>query len=247
MRLATFVRVLLRFEPEDDDLLDAFDVDPLLDLLPADRPVDDLRDDDPPDEVFDLLPDEELLDPRLDDELLPLPLFEPLVVFAELVLPPVELFDELDRPADDLDEPLAFRPEDDDDEDVLDLPDEPDELRPELDFDLPPPLLDREDELLALVDRLPLLDADERPPGDVIVSAAAPIAPMAAPDAAPVRISPATSITLSTIAVVVFFDLDDLPRDEVDEDELLFRERAELDLLAINFPPSDRNKKLNCL
>ena len=75
-------------------------------------------------------------------------------------------------------------------------------------------------------------------------SAAAPIAPIAAPAAAPLIISPATSMTLSTMPDVELLDLDDLPRDEVDEDELLLREPPELDLLAITFPPNDRNKNL---
>jgi hypothetical protein len=57
---------------------------------------------------------------------------------------------------------------------------------------------------------------------------------MAAPDAAPVIISPATSMTLSTIADVVLFEPDDLPRDEVDEDdELPFREPLDRVLFAI--------------
>ena len=180
--------------------------------------------------------DAELFDLPLDEEVLPLLLFEP-----------PELFDEPDRPPlDDLDELLAFRP-DEDDEDDFERPDELVDRPPELDFDRLPPF-ERDAELLPLGDRPPVREPDERPPPDVvIVSAAAPIAPMAAPDAAPVSISPATSITLSTIADVVVFEPEDLPRDEVDEDELFFRELLELDLLAINFPPNDRNKKLNCV
>ena len=54
-------------------------------------------------------------------------------------------------------------------------------------------------------------------------------------------------MTLSTMPDRELLDLDDLPRDEVDEDELLFLEPPDLDLLAITFPPNDRNKKPNCL
>jgi hypothetical protein len=118
----------------------------------------------------------------------------------------------------------------------LDLPDELDE-RPEIDFDRPPPL-ERDDELLPVVERPPLRDPDERLlPEAAIFSAAAPIAPTAAPAAAPLMISPATSISLSTIPDVdeVFRDLDDRRFDEDVEDELLLREPPELVLLAI-FP-----------
>jgi len=184
-------------------------------------PVDVFRDEPPPDddELFDLPPDEELFARPPDDDDLELPLLEPS-----------ELFDEAERPLppEDFAERLDLRPDEDDD----DL-DDPDERPPELDFD-PPPLV-RNEVLFPLDERPPLRDADERPPPeDVIVSAAAPIAPIAAPDAAPVIISPATSITLSTIADVVLFDRDDLPRDEVDEDdEPLFREPLDPVLFAI--------------
>jgi hypothetical protein len=198
--------------PLDDDLRD--------ELLPEEV----LRDEPPPDDdaLFDLLRDEVVFDLPLDEPALPL-------------FDPPELFDELERPLppDDFDEPLDFRPEDEDDEDDLDRPDELEERPPEVDFE--PPLLERDDELLPLDDRPPLLEADERPrPDEVIVSDAAPIAPMAAPDAAPVIISPAKSMTLSTIADVVLFEPDDLPRDEVDEDdELSFREPLDRVLFAI--------------
>ena len=73
---------------------------------------------------------------------------------------------------------------------------------------------------------------DEVRDGD-IVSAAAPTAPTAAPAAAPVKISPATSMTLSTnLDVVDFRDPVDLRVDE----ELLFLVLLERDVLAI-FPP----------
>ena len=220
---------MFRFAPDDDERLDLFDEDePLLDLLPAERPpLDDLRDELPPDDkdVFDRPPDEALFDLPLDDELLPLLLFEAPELLDELDLPPPGLFVELDLPPlDDFEEPLAFRP-DEDEEDDLARPVVLDDLPPELDFDRLLPALDREDELFPLVDLPPLREPDARPPlVDVMFSAAAPIAPIAAPAAAPLIISPATSMTLSTMPDVELLDLDDLPRDEVDEDELLLRE-----------------------
>jgi hypothetical protein len=239
--LATFARLVFRFAPDDDKPLDLFDEDePPLDLLRAERPLPDNFLDEPPpddDEVLDRSEDDELFDRPLDDELLPPPLFEP-----------PELFDELDRllPPDDFDEPLVLRPDDDEDDD-FDLPDAPEKPAPDFDR-LLPPSLDREDEVFTPVDRPPpLCDADERPrPDDVRFSEAAAIAPTAAPAAAPLIISPAMSMTLSTMADELL-DLDDLLRDEVDEDEPPFREPLDLDLLAITFPPNDRNKKPNCL
>ena len=148
MRLATFVRLLFRFASDDDERLDLFDEEePPLDLPPAERPpLDVFLDEPPPDDedVFDRTPDEALLDLPPDDELLPLLLFDLPVGLDELDLPPL----------DDFEVPLAFRP-DEDEEDDFERPDEPDDRPPELDFD-PPPLLEREDELFPLVDLPPL-------------------------------------------------------------------------------------------
>lgn len=215
MRLATVARELFRFDPVDEELPDFFD-DASLDLLPLER--------EPPADLRDELPD--------DDELLDLPPDEELL----LLFAPPELFDELERPLppDDFDELAALRPDDEDDAD-LDLPDEADEPP-----DLPPPLLalEREEVLFAPEDRPLLRDEVVRPPPAPIFSAAAPTAPIAAPAAAPLMISPATSITLSTIFdELVRRDPDDRPFDEDDEDGLLFREPLELLLLAITFPP----------
>jgi hypothetical protein len=208
--LATVARELFRFDPADDELPDLFDDEPPLDLPAPERPLlADLRDAAPDD-------DDELFDPTPEDELLPL--------FALL-----EPFDEFDRapPLDVFDEPADLRPVEDDDAD-FDRPDDVDELRP--DFDRPPPLspLVRKDELFPL---------DDRPPAPMF-SAAAPTAPIAAPAAAPVMISPATSITLSTIFdELVRREPEDRRFDEDDEDELLFLGPLELLLVAITFPP----------
>jgi hypothetical protein len=82
----------------------------------------------------------------------------------------------------------------------------------------------------------PPLDEPERPdvlrevPVEVMVSAAAPTAPTAAPVAAPESISPATSNTLFTIAVVVdVLDLDEL---FLEDEDLLF-ELPDCDCFAI--------------
>ena len=167
------------------------------------------------------------LDPAADfaaDDLPEVDLPLPEEVERPPVLLPLEEDDDLDEPVErppDADFPLELVPLDPDD-DLRELPLE----RPEL---LPRPLLDEED--------------PDRPRDDVIVSAAAPTAPTAAPAAAPLRMSPATSITLSTMPVESdFLERDDLPRDEVDEDELLFFELLELVLLAIIFLPNDRDK-----
>ena len=199
---------------------------PPLDVLRDELLPDDLRDEPPDDdELFDLLPDEVLFDLPLEDEP------EPLLLDAP------ELLDELDLPLPplaDFDEPPDLRPADEDDVEDFDRPDELDDRPPELDRDAFPPLLERDVALLPLDERPPLRDDDDRPPVEVIVSAAAPIAPIAAPEAAPVMISLATSMTLSTIADVVLFDRDDLPRDEVDEDdEPRFRELLDRVCVAI--------------
>jgi hypothetical protein len=71
-----------------------------------------------------------------------------------------------------------------------------------------------------------------------MVSAAAPIAPIAAPAAAPVTISLAASMTLSTMLDDRDpREVDERPRRGDDEDEPLFFEPLELLLLAIDFPP----------
>ena len=118
--------------------------------------------------------------PALDDAVLRT-LVEPEL--ARPLAPPFLPADLL-APDDAFDEPL-FRP----------LP----VLAPELErFDVDGLL---PDDTFVLLDRPPPVD-DVRPAG-TIVSAAAPTAPTAAPVAAPVRISPATPITLSTILVAV--------------------------------------------
>jgi len=241
-----------RFPVDDDPAFFAVDPprpddDPLLDLLLPDERLDVDRE---PDELFALLleePDDELL--LLDA---PLPLLEreppPLLLdeadLPELerpVLDPPELdlveldFAEPERP--ELDPPLDLLRDDE----VEDLdPPLDDERPPPLDFDRDDPLLDRDDDLRPppdrpFPDRLLPDDEEDRPPEpDVIVSAAAPTAPTAAPVAAPDKISPATSTTLSTIFdVVVLRERDEPPRDDAE----LFRELPELDLLAMYFLP----------
>jgi hypothetical protein len=217
-------------------LLDRFpllaDLEPLVvDLeLPADfGPPLDLLDELDGDDVPELFPVEVRppLDPEdfaVDDRPevdLPLP--------EELERPPVLLpLDEVD----DLDEPDE-RPLVEADF-ALVLP----PLDPDVDLRVPPP------ERLELLPR-PLLDDEDpdRPRGDVIVFAAAPTAPTAAPAAAPLRISPATSMTLSTIPDEVdFLERVDPPRDDFDEDELLFFELLELVLVGTIFLPNDRDK-----
>jgi hypothetical protein len=191
--------------------------------VPAGPLVEALRDEPPPDdeELFDLLPEDERFDAP-DEERLPPVLFESPESFDEREPVALELFAVADRPPPaDLEELADFWVDEDDDLLRLAGLDEPLE---ELDFDRLPPLLEREAAPFPLVD----LDADDRPPTDeAIVSAAAPIAPAAAPVAAPLIISPATSITLSTMSVVELFDLDDLLRDELDEEEPLLREPPE--------------------
>ena len=187
------------------------------------------------------LPDE--LDPDDVPELFP----------VELRPPPAEDFavdvrPEVDLPLpEELERPLVLLPLDE----VDDL-DEPDErplveadfalvlppLDPDVDLRVPPP------ERLELLPR-PLRDDEDpdRPRGDVIVFAAAPTAPTAAPAAAPLRISPATSMTLSTIPDEVdFLERADPPRNDFDEDELLFFELLELVLVGTIFLPNDRVK-----
>ena len=176
-----------------------------------DKPLDLFDEDEPP---LDLLPAERpLLDVFLDDsepdddELFDLP-------------PDEEVFDLL--PDKELLLLLLFEPTELFDE-LVRLPagdlDEPFDFRPfedeEDDLDLPAEPVERPAEP----------DFDRPPPDAAIFSAAAPAA-------APLMISPATSMTLSTIPDELR-DLDDFPRDEVDEDELLFREPPDLDLLAI--------------
>jgi hypothetical protein len=176
-------------------------------------PADDLVDEPEFDVDFFFAPDDEpLLLPR-EVELEP-PLLLPALVFPVREVDPVF---ELDVLPDEVDEDDRVLPVDD-------------EERPLSDLDRALLPVEREADLRPPVD---LLDPDPLRPDGVIVSAAAPTAPTAAPAAAPLSISPATSITLSTITVVVDF-VDDEPR--FDEDELFF-EFPEFDLLAINFPP----------
>jgi hypothetical protein len=155
---------------------------------------------------------------------------------------------EVDRPLpEELERPPVLLPLEDD----VDR-DEPDERPPPeadlpLELVLPDPDVDLRGlppERLELLPRSPLDDEElDRPRDVVIVSAAAPTAPTAAPAAAPLRISPATSMTLSTMPdEFAFLERDDPPRDEFDEDELLFFELLELVLLAIIFLPNDRVK-----
>jgi hypothetical protein len=157
-------------------------------------------------------------------------------------------FELVDRPLfrfDDGEPVLAFEDElllDDLREDPLD-----EEVFDDLRADEPPFDLLEDNELLPLplFDRLPPLDEETRLPDPAMFSATAPIAPTAAPVAAPLSISPATSTTLSImLAEVDLFDLE-LPFDEVDEDVLFFFEPLEIVLLAINFLPNDRIKKLD--
>jgi hypothetical protein len=204
------------------------------------------RDDDEPPELR--LPDELLLPlladeerPPEDDEADFRPPLEleldlpPLVLLPDEVLPdelfpdellPDELLPDELLPDDEREEPLLLPPPDLEPE----LPDE-DEL------DLLRPEVDREPD-----DRPLLVDAADRLDG-VIVSAAAPTAPTAAPVAAPVRISPATSITLSTIAVPVErLDLEEL---RFDEPEFFF-DPDEVDLfVAMCFLPKMFVNKTN--
>jgi hypothetical protein len=139
-------------------------------------------------------------------------------------LPPLEDDDDLDepdeRPPFEVDCALVLPP-----------------LDPDVDLRVPPA------ERPELLPRPPLDDEEpDRPLDDVIVSAAAPTAPTAAPAAAPLRMSPATSMTLSTIpAEVDFLGRADPPRDDFDEDELLFFELLELVLVGTFFPPNDRD------
>jgi hypothetical protein len=163
--------------------------------------------------------DEEVFDDLPADE----PPFD-LLDDSELLLFPLfalpELFDETDRPFPTADCFSRGRPE-------------------------PLSLLEPVVEFLPLFDRLPLLDLETLLPDPAMFSAAAPIAPTAAPVTAPLSISPATSTTLSImLAEADLFDLE-LPFDEVDEDVLFFFEPLEIVLLAINFLPNDRIKKLD--
>ena len=211
--------------------------EPPLDLALDERPEDERE----LDELFPLLPDELEALLLLDDP--------PLLLLVGLDFP------ELDRPEADLDE-LFFeldlaepeRPE-------LELP--PDLLREEDDEDLAPfaadlpVLFDRDEPPLELdavrrapserpfSERLLLVDEVGRlPVPDVMVSAAAPTAPTAAPVAAPDNISPATSTTLSTIDdVLELRERDELLR----EDAELFRELPDLDLVAMYVLPNDRS------
>lgn len=210
------------------------DLEPfLVDLeLPADfDPPVDLPDELDRDDVPELFP--ALARPPLDPEAdfaaddrpevdLPLP--------DELERPPdllpleedVDLDEPVDRPPPEADFPLALLPLDPD-VDLRELPPE----RPEL-LSRPPP---------------PDEDEPDRPRDVVIVSAAAPTAPTAAPAAAPLRISPATSMTFSTIPDDVdFLERADPRRDDFDEDELLFFELLELVLVGTIFLPNDRDK-----
>lgn len=169
-------------------------------------------------------------------------------------LDPAEDFAADDRPEvdlplpEELERPPVLLPLDEDDD--LDEPDE----RPPLEADFAPvlPPVDPDVDLrvppgrLELLPRPPLADEEpDRPRGDVIVFAAAPTAPTAAPAAAPLRISPATSMTFSTIPDEVdFLERADPPRDDFDEDELLFFELLELVLVGTIFLPNERDKTL---
>jgi len=166
-------------------------------------------------------------------------------------LDPAEDFAVDDRPEvdlplpEELERPPVLLPLDE----VDDL-DEPDERPPpEADFALVLPPLDPDvdvlpTERLELLPRPPLDDEEpDRPLDDVIVFAAAPTAPTAAPAAAPLRISPATSMTFSTIPDEVdFLERVDPPRDDLDEDELIFFELLELVLVGTIFLLNDRVK-----
>ncbi|HYJ90590.1 MAG TPA: hypothetical protein VEV84_04725 [Pyrinomonadaceae bacterium] len=170
-------------------------------------------------EVFDLLPDEVL--PLLaDDDFVLRPPFEDAVLdprldFAEPPLLPVVFDEDLARDA---------------------LPDFLlDDARPLEDF--PADVFPPDDLVLPVVGRRPPPTDPPCPRDGTIVSAAAPTAPIAAPAAAPVKISPATFITLSTIFEVVDF----CGRDAPPFDEELFFEPPELDLLAMNFLLDDCN------
>ena len=132
-----------------------------------------------------------------------------LALLPELVFPLPDL------PADDF--PLdPFADEDDD----FERPDDADDLPAPPDVDLPRPPLDEPERP----------DVLREVPVEVMVSAAAPTAPTAAPVAAPESISPATSNTLFTIAVVVdVLDLDEL---FLEDEDLLF-ELPDCDFFAI--------------
>jgi hypothetical protein len=180
------LRLPLDFLFDDEALLLFFVGDLLLDVLAVlgfDAVFE--RDDDAPDAAFFDVADDERLPPLFVREL-------PLD-FDAVLRPPDEL--EFARPL-----PLAFFPGD------FFVPDDvPDELL------LPPPLVfepvverDDDEDFRLAVDLVPL-DRPRDVVGDrgTIVSAAAPTAPTAAPAAAPLKISPATSITLLTILEVV--------------------------------------------
>jgi len=160
----------------------------------------------PPDDPFPLV----LADERDRDDVEP----DEVRLPDALLLP--RLADEL-LPDDDRDELLFLPPL----ESEL-------ELRDDDEVDLPRPDDDREPD-----DRLLLVDVERR--DGAIVSAAAPTAPTAAPAAAPVSISPATSITLLTNCEFdERRDRDELPFDEPE----LFLDPDEEDLLdAIFFLP----------
>jgi hypothetical protein len=204
--------------PLDDLLPPVFDEDLDRELEPADGARFDVDEDERPPLLF--APEAA---PDFDDAVLPPP------VEFELArpLPPVFLPEDLFVPVDPLDEPL---------------------LRPPVDLDPELELFDVDDGLRLEVDPAP----PERLPPDAavllagaIVSAAAPTAPTAAPVAAPAKISPATSITLSTILDVV---------DRVEREELLFdllvpffEEEVEDDAFAIGFLPYCSYIKINYL
>jgi hypothetical protein len=140
--------------------------------------------------------------------LLPALLVPPDFAPADLALPPDLLLDFADPP----------------DFDAVDFEPEPEDLT--LPTSLPPPLAEAPD--------FPP-DADFFPP--VAVLTAAPAAPTTAPDAAPARISPATSFALSMMVSITPLPLDpflDLPPVDFDFDDP-FLVVAMSSLLKVNF------------
>jgi hypothetical protein len=138
VRLATFVPLLFRLAPDDDEPDAFFGVEPLLVLLLTGRPVplrDVLRDEPPEDALFDLAP------------------VDAVFVLVLLFEFPEDL-DEVDLLVpDDLDEPLDLRPGEDEDDAFFGPPDER----------VPSPFPERDDVLFPAVDLPVLRDADDRP------------------------------------------------------------------------------------